>query len=467
MTEHIDGTYIFNLKQSVNLAEFVTSSKYDVRNVGGEDFIGCCPFHKESSPSFRVNKHRYHCFGCGAHGDIFTWLQKIEGLSFTQAVRRVGGDMSLVSNALVREKKEEIQSSTYDAGKALRVMEINGFAQDYFLDAARLILPYDKVALDFFRSKMTPEQSERFYLGYAPNGSEGFIKSMTAMFTNDELEAAGLIGRRTDGSLYARLRDRITIPLFSTSGHILGFAGRIINRPGNEELPKYVNPPTTSAFSKKRYLYGLSWGSSEDVIFLVEGYFDTMALIMCGRNAFCIMGTSLTKEQANQIEALGKTTIILMDGDEAGYKATIEIAMELNGRGVKSLAVFLPPGKDPDELSIYELQTLPKVSSQRLFLDQLNMSLKKEDYDLTLLQNTFRPYCEKNVADGYPHYNLVDFICQAYPEYAPQIRQATQTMLTDTIVTPEGKKAFKIEHIKALLKAWKAPCLAVRKRNGN
>ncbi len=315
----------------------------------GREYKGSCPFHDEKTPSFWVNPDKgvYHCFGCGASGDAIGFVMRRMGLEFADAVRHVAGRAGI--------QIREVRRNEDDFDPRRPYWEANAFAQKWFRD--NLTGPQGASAREYLQGRgIDPETSERFGLGFAPDGWTG-LKEAAAKLALDEavLLELGLLNTSTRRSEpYDKLRNRITFPIESLSGKVVGFGGRALeeDRKGN---PKYLNSRESIIYHKGKTLYGLraaktSIRRANEVIF-VEGYMDVVALGAAGfDNVVAPLGTALTEEQAVLIRRYARRALLLFDSDRAGSKATFSAADILLAQGVQPMVVSLPKGEDPDTL---------------------------------------------------------------------------------------------------------------------
>lgn len=459
--------FITQLKSEYNLAEIIGAT-HQLRDVGRGDFVGRCPFHGEDTASFRVNNERFHCFGCHIHGDIFSWLMKMHGATFPQAIRMLTKKDIPLPDRSKKLKKQKIVSD-YDAQATYRIMQINEIAQSFYKNVT-----IDKEARDYIDSRISKEAQEKFGIGYAPLHQEKLLdKLIKKKFSYADMLAASLVATDSVGNYYPRLRDRIVFPLFSPSGYILGFAGRAIERQGAAKPNlKYVNPPDTAAFSKKRYLYG-SHEPVKGFLGVVEGYLDVVSLWDRGViNACSIMGTHASPEQIEVLKYRTSKAWVMMDGDKPGLSAAAKLAPQLLESEIEGFTIYLTDKEDPDTVcklfpdTREYLSTLPRVK----FIEYLTSTLlvhqmQKEKWDRGILDELAKPYVDDNIKKGYSHYNIISWVCAAYPDHRPAIQKALKQMIEDPEIASSGVKRIRDEHAKAFLKAWMRPCKEVRISN--
>lgn len=315
----------------------------------GKEFRALCPFHQEKTPSFYVvpAKGFYKCFGCGAAGDIFSFLMEHLGLSFVDAVRQLAAEVGVEIPERSAEREED------DPNRLL--YEAIAFAADFYHHQLLETEP-GHAALRYLEGRgIGREVVERFQLGYAPDTWRALREAAHQHGIDDEvLLAAGLI-KEPDraGEPYDRQRNRVTFPITDHRGRVIAFGGRALVE--GERIPKYLNSPETPIYHKGLHLYGLSWAKGairrEKTALVVEGYMDYVALAAHGiENVVAGLGTAMTLEQAELLSRYTTQALLLYDSDPAGLRATFRTADALLGVGVHPLIVTLPRGEDPDSV---------------------------------------------------------------------------------------------------------------------
>jgi len=336
---------LLEIKDAARIEEVV--GQYVQLTQKGKNLLGLCPFHADTSPSFTVapEKGIFHCFGCGAGGNVFSFLMLHQRLSFPEAVqelaRRYGIPLSL---------KELGPEGARSAGKRTLAYEINKMAASFY--EATLNSAAGKPGRDYLAKRgLTPEVIKAFHLGYAPDDWDSLRRHLQGR--NLELSAAqdvGLLMPRTSGGFYDRFRDRIIFPIFDRQSRVVAFGGRSI---GVGE-PKYLNSPESLLYSKGRTLYGLPQASEAlrltGVALVVEGYLDLIALQSKGiANVLATLGTALTREQVRLLKSLADRVVLVYDGDAAGVKAMQRAFPLFAHEGLPVRALALPAGMDPDD----------------------------------------------------------------------------------------------------------------------
>ena len=318
----------------------------------GRNYIARCPFHDEKTPSFNVNPERgiYKCFGCGKGGDTVQFVMEIEGLGFMQAIEYLAKKYSI---NLEFEQGGAYDQDTDTAREREALMVALLYAQGWYRKQLTDTEAGKNIALPYLKERgILPITQEEFGIGWSPDGHDAFSKeALRAGYKPDVLEAAGLSLKRDDGSLYDRFRGRVMFPIYTPSGRVVGFGGRILGK--DAKLAKYVNSPESIVYQKSRILYGL-WQSRQDIrkadqVFLTEGYLDVIALHQAGiPRAVASSGTSLTQEQAHLITRYTENVTVLFDGDAAGVKAALRGIDILLEEGLSVRVLNLPDGHDPD-----------------------------------------------------------------------------------------------------------------------
>ncbi|NBC36335.1 DNA primase [Novosphingobium sp. FSY-8] len=316
----------------------------------GREFRGCCPFHNEKTPSFYVNDEKgfYHCFGCGAHGDVIRWMTDQRGLSFMDAVKQLAEEAGM-------EMPAPDPRAAQRAEKAKTLHDVTQAAQDWFV--AQLASDEGAQARTYLASRgFSPAVAREFGFGYAPEGRQA-LKGALAQFPEAMLIEAGLRIVVDDKEPYDRFRGRLMLPIQDARGRVIGFGGRILQS-GKSDAPKYLNSPDTPLFDKGRTLYNLHRASpasrKSGRVVVVEGYMDVIALAAAGfHDAVAPMGTALTEMQIELLWRQVEVPILCFDGDAAGQRAAMRAitrALPLLRPGHTLRILRMANGLDPDEL---------------------------------------------------------------------------------------------------------------------
>jgi DNA primase len=340
--------FLEELRQRLSLASAVSRRVKLQRR--GRDFVGLCPFHKEKTPSFNVveDKGFYHCFGCGAHGDVISFSMQTSGLSFPEAVESLAREAGMeVPRASPEERQREQRRATLRGA----------------LDAAttffeeQLHAPAGRDALSYLKKRgLDGDTIRRFRLGYAPEGRNALKRALAKEFPEPLLIEAGLVRAGEEGrESYDYFRNRVIFPIGDRGGRIIAFGGRVL---GDGE-PKYLNSPETPLFEKGRVLYGWAQaraaaGGGRGPVIVAEGYMDVIALQQAGFvGAVAPLGTALTERQIEELWRIAPEPILCFDGDSAGLRAAgraVGRALPLLKPGLTLRFATLPAGEDPDTL---------------------------------------------------------------------------------------------------------------------
>lgn len=311
----------------------------------GSTYFGLCPFHNEKTGSFSVspNKQMYYCFGCGAGGNVFTFLMQYENFTFGEAMD------ALAERAGVQLPKQEMsQAQRKEADKRARLLEINKEAAKYFFMLLRG--ERGKRAMDYFRKReLSEETMKKFGLGYSDQYSDDLYRYLRSKGYEDEiLRESGLVTIDERRGGYDKFWNRAMFPIMDVHNKVIGFGGRVM---GDGE-PKYLNSPETKIFDKSRNLYGLNFARStkKPQLLLCEGYMDVIALHQAGfDNAVASLGTALTSGHANLLKRYTKDVYLTYDSDGAGVKAALRAIPILKEVGITTKIINMKPYKDPDE----------------------------------------------------------------------------------------------------------------------
>ena len=437
-----------SIRNRHNLVGWV-SAKVALRQIG-DDYVGSCPFHEDTTPSFRVNQRRYICFGCRSKGDIISWVRYVKGLDFPDAVRMLSrGTKPLPS----LPQKPQILSTTYEARAVNRIIDINSRLNVAFLyEAARC-----QTALDYITSR-----GQLGNFGYCPKDGLEFTSScIQSGLQPEDLLLTGAFAQTTNGAIYCRLFGRMIIPLRNRTGHILGFSGREI--PGSScRGPKYLDPKTTPAFSKGRYVFGLDRVRPGKVLFMVEGQIDCLTMQRRGVNCCATNTSHLSREQLNVLCDTTGMVMVAYDGDIPGMEGALRAHKALVDAGLHARVFILPDGKDPDEWVGSGCEGGYRFNPS---LPQLAGDFMADKYKMDRLQELAKPWVEANIKEGYCHYNILDYCMQAYPHHSKEIKDAVIKM-RDNCIEVDGWRMPQDEDIHRLIRAWKKPCREVRLSNG-
>lgn len=356
MSQRIPQEVIEEIRRQSNIVDLV--GQYVQLKKSGKNYFGLCPFHEERSPSFSVaeDKQMYHCFGCGKGGNIFKFLQEVDGVSFPEAVKKVAdmGSVQLEYDFLDRAAAEpnEQQREQND------LIKLHETAADIFHHVL-LNTQAGEQALDYLIGRgLTEEIIAEFQIGFAPRERILLQKVFENEQVSDELlEASGLMTQRDDGQWLDRFYQRIMFPIRNAQGKIIAFSGRILQADNfdSERMPKYLNSPETLIFNKRQTLFNYDQAKNvarkEQELTLFEGFMDVIAAWNAGvKNGVASMGTSLTNEQIKMIQRSSNRLLLCYDGDSAGIEATKRALDLLSSETTLELSIArLPEGLDPDD----------------------------------------------------------------------------------------------------------------------
>ena len=309
---------------------------------GGSNYLACCPFHSEKTPSFTVSpsKQFYHCFGCGVHGNAISFLMEYQGLGYVEAVKDLAESVGMkMPEFEPREKKSDSDPDLY------AIMEQ---ACDYYREQ----LKNSPRAVEYLKGRgLTGKIAARFGIGYAPDGWQN-LERVFPDYADKALKEAGLVIDGEGGRRYDRFRDRIIFPILNQRGSVIAFGGRVLG----EGEPKYLNSPETPLFEKGRELYGLPQARSavraEGRVVVVEGYMDVVALAQHGvEYAVATLGTATSPIHVQKLLRQTDEVVFCFDGDVAGRKAAwqaLEVSLPYLADNKAVRFLFLPPEHDPD-----------------------------------------------------------------------------------------------------------------------
>ncbi|TYB87285.1 MAG: DNA primase [Kosmotoga sp.] len=389
-----DKDLIEKLKSSVDIVELV--GRYVNLQKSGSYYRGLCPFHNDTDPSFYVSpgKGFFHCFGCGASGDVISFYQKIEDLSFTDAVVQLA-DMFNVNVPMHVFEETAYHKTTKILENLARYWHNELFKKS---EASLNMINYLK------KRKIKEKTIRSFELGLSSGDRtlDGFIRSNIKVDQNDLVKAG--VAYINNGKLINRFENRLTIPIRNKSGRVVGFGGRVIS---DENGPKYLNSPESSIFKKSKLLFNLDRAkksiSSLNYVIVVEGFFDVISMYEAGiENVVGTLGTSLTGIQLKLLKNITENILFFFDSDEAGQKATFRAVEMAEQLGLSTAVVQTPKFKDPGELLLKKEpkdirdilnQAIPGAAFKVHHFSR-NLNLKNDQGKKKLLQIT-EPYLRK------------------------------------------------------------------------
>lgn len=430
----------------------------------GSSYFGLCPFHNEKSPSFSVSRQKqmYYCFGCGAGGNVITFIMEYENYTFAEAVRllaeRAGVDIPEVEYSKEAKAKADLKAT---------LLEINKLAAKYFY--AQLKTEHAKHAHTYLTKRgLSEETITAFGLGYSNKYSDDLYKYLKTKGYSDELLVkAGLISASEKG-VYDKFWNRVMFPIMDANNRVIGFGGRVM---GDGE-PKYLNSPETDVFDKSRNLYGLNRArtSRKSYFLICEGYMDVIALHQAGfTNAVASLGTAFTPGHASLIKRYVNEVYLTFDSDGAGTKAALRALPILKEAGITAKIIRMDPYKDPDEFiknlgaEAFE-ERINKARNGFLF----SLEVLERDYDMTSPEGKtsffneaakrlteFEEEIERNnyieaVADKY--HISIESLRKLVAKMAIKVGQATPATKPKQVITKErGKRDGNLQSQKILL----------------
>jgi DNA primase len=314
----------------------------------GSNFFGLCPFHSEKTPSFSVNSNKqiFHCFGCNAGGNVFSFIMKYHGITFPEAAKMLARkyNITIETKELDPAKRRQLQlkESLFRLNKNIMKFFYNELENS---DRGKKAGDYLK------RRKISDDIINEFNLGFAPDSWDSVVKQFKdqKIYKNSAVQSGLILERKQNNGFYDRFRNRIMFPIFDINMQVAGFGGRVMD----DAMPKYMNSPETPVYNKSRILYGLhaakQFCRKEDCVFIVEGYFDFLSLYQHGiKNSVASLGTALTHDHVRILKGYASKMILVFDSDAAGISAakrSIKIFMK---EGVDIRVLVLPEGNDPD-----------------------------------------------------------------------------------------------------------------------
>ncbi len=337
----INDEFLYRLREANPIDTVFGSYVNIIRR--GRNYVCNCPFHSEKTPSCTIfmETQSFYCFGCGAGGDVITFIMKIENLSFPEAVTLLAQRSGL----------EVPQNDPRDAMRAklkTRIYEMNRLAANFYY--TNLIKGNNKAGLQYFaQRKLTPQTVKKYGLGFAPDSWDLLCKYLTSKgYSEDEIIVAWLGGRNRNGKLFDMFRNRVMFPIIDTRGNVLGFGGRVMD----DSKPKYLNTADTPVFYKGSNLFSMNFAKNSNTkrLILCEGYMDVIAVNQAGfENVVATLGTAITPDQARLISHYAEEVIIAYDSDGAGQKATRKAINHFADVGLRTKIIHMEGAKDPDE----------------------------------------------------------------------------------------------------------------------
>ena len=366
---------IEEVRQSNDIVDVL--SQYMRLKRSGRNYFGLCPFHNEKSPSFSVSpdKQIFHCFGCGVGGNVFTFLMKIEGINFVEAVQMLAERAQVQLPTLENSgdsAKEELKAKVY---------QVNEFAAEYYHQ--KLYLPESKIAQEYVkRRKLSNETLKAFKIGFSGKFDELYRQLVKQGFGEREILESGLVNKNDQGKFIDRYRNRLMFPICDVRGKVIAFGGRVLD----DSKPKYINSPENVVYSKGRHLFGLNVAKKGDTkrLLIVEGYMDVISLHQRGvTNVVAALGTALTQQQGWLLRKSSEQVILGFDSDGAGQTAINRSIEILQNMGCDMRILQMEGAKDPDEFIIkYGNARFQNLMDKALSLVEFKVKQLKQNLNL-------------------------------------------------------------------------------------
>lgn len=360
--------FVNQVRAAVDIVDVV--GEYVQLRKSGRAFLGLCPFHSEKSPSFNVNAERqfFHCFGCGAGGDIFSFLMKLEQLTFPEALHKLAERAGIA----VQEPQHEEASPEKRARQAMQeAHQLVSKLYHYVLTET----PYGVEAMKYLTKRgMSQQTLTEYQIGFAPDSWDfvtQFLKKRN--FSQDLMVEAGLLAKSDAGKVFDRFRGRVMFPIHDSQGNVIGFGGRLLDNTQPKSQPKYLNSPESLLFNKSATIYNLHrarpYIRKRKQVLMFEGYVDVVSAWQAGfMQGVATLGTALTEQQARILRRNVDSVVLCYDGDAAGQEATSKAIHVLQQAGLIVRVAPLPQGTDPDD---YIRQHGAEAFSQQVLLQAM------------------------------------------------------------------------------------------------
>ena len=385
---------IDEVRQSNDIVDVISQYMYLKRS--GRNYFGLCPFHNEKSPSFSVSpdKQIFHCFGCGVGGNVISFIMKIEGCGFVEAIQILAEKANIQLPTLennVDSQREELKAKVY---------KVNEFTADFY--HKNLYTPNAKIGQEYVKKRMlTNDTLENYKIGFSGRFNELYMALKHNGFGDQEILESGLVNRNDNGQYIDRYRNRLMFPICDVRGRVIAFGGRVLD----DSKPKYINSPENVIYSKGRHLFGLNVAKkyATKQLLIVEGYMDVISLHQRGvKNVVGALGTALTQQQGFLLRKNAEQVILSFDSDEAGQTAKLRAIDVLQSMGLDLRVLQMEGAKDPDEYiikygnarfknvvdrAISVLEFKIKILKNKLNLDNVNDKIKFLNEIAKLLSN--------------------------------------------------------------------------------
>lgn len=405
----------------------------------GSSYFGLCPFHNEKSPSFSVSRQKqmYYCFGCGAGGNIFTFLMEYENMTFVEAVQtlaeRAGVELPKVEYSKEAKERADLKSV---------LLEINKAAAQYFY--VQLKNEQGRAGYTYLKDRgLSEETIKAFGLGYSTKYNNDLYQYLKSKgYSEDHIRQAGLISTDEKNGVYDKFWNRVMFPIMDANSRVIGFGGRVMG----DGKPKYLNSPETPVFDKSRNLYGLNRArsSKKSYFLLCEGYMDVIALHQAGfTNAVASLGTALTSGHASLIKRYVQEVYLTYDSDEAGTRAALRGIPILKSAGISAKVIRMDPYKDPDEF----IRNLGAEEFEKRIMNARNgflfgLEILEREYDMDSPEGKtafFRETAKRltEFEDELERSNYIEAVAKAYKVSVESLQKlVTKTAVSEGLAKP-------------------------------
>lgn len=352
----------------------------------GKNYMACCPFHNEKTPSFSIDRDKqlFHCFGCGASGNFVQLVMRLEGLDYKDALRQLADRANITIPETGKRESDAITT------KKESILEMNKIAARFFYDSLMDPETGREARAYFSNRKLSKEIIIKFGLGYSPNSADALLKMLRSRgYQDSDIVDAGLAVIRNSKAI-DKYRNRVIFPIINVRGKVIGFGGRVM---GSNELDngfkiaKYLNSPQTLVYDKSSNLFALNLAknSNEKTLILCEGYMDVISVHQAGiTNCVATLGTALTEQQTKLLLRYSSEVLICYDMDEAGTKAALRAIDMINAAGGRSRVIRITGAKDPDEyISKYGVSGFKTAIAKAVPSTEFKLSLIRQQYDIS------------------------------------------------------------------------------------
>jgi len=435
----IEQAVIEEIKFRNNIEDVI--SQYVTLKRAGSNMVGLCPFHSEKSPSFTVfnGEGNFYCFGCGAGGDVITFVRKAENLDYRGALEFLAKRVGITISESSQDKKESMRRE--------RTLEMNKIAARFFHE--KLMSDEGREGYEYLTKKrgLSNSHIRHFGLGFAPNSFGALTELLRSKgYKDHEMASAFLCGvSQKTGRPYDYFRNRVIFPILSTSGDVIAFGGRVMD----DSKPKYLNSSDTPAFKKSRNLFAMNFAKNycSEQIILCEGYMDVIALHCAGfMNSVATLGTAITPEHARMLKRYTKKVIISYDSDEAGQNAADKAFKLLGEVGVETKILRMSGAKDPDEyIKKFGSESFRKIveDSETEFDYKFGKIMRKYNFSVTADKVKALDECEKLIAQTSSAAEREIYLYQVAPKFG--IAPDAMKRDVERIISQRRKNAAKDE----------------------